>query len=474
LTNSDMPYQPVLRRDVLKSLGAALSFSPTPGPPPNILLILGDDVGWTDLACYGSRYHETPNLNRLRQQGMKFTEAYTNAAQCAPTRACLLTGRDVGRHGVWAVDRLRGLEKFRRMEPPPANTELPLTEITIAQALRSAGYATAMYGKWHLGEEGEYHPSRRGFDEAILTTTDPGRHFDFVTKPHVAHSPQEYLADFITNRAIAFVEAHRKTPFFLYLPHFAVHRPLQARESVIARYRNKPPDKRHSNAIYAAMLESIDTSVGRLMRSLDDLSLADNTVVIFYSDNGGVGGFEREGLTWGGRSPTDNYPLRGGKGMLYEGGTRVPLIVRWPGVIQPHSSCSKPVTSTDFFPTLLEAAGPKPLAIALDGVSLMPLLRSSGQAAFTRKPLYWHYPGYLQADAAKGTWRIEPSGAIRAGKYKLIERFEDGRLELYDLEADLGESHNLAARMPEKAQELRQTLVQWRRSTNAPMPARKS
>jgi arylsulfatase A-like enzyme len=405
---------------------------------------------------------------------MKFTDAYTNAPQCAPTRACLLTGRDVGRHGVWAVDRLRGLEKFRRMTPPPANTELPPSETTIAQALRSAGYATGMFGKWHLGEKGEYHPSRRGFDEAILTTTEPGRHFDFITKPHVTLPHQEYLADFITDRAVSFIETHRKTPFFLYLPHFAVHNPLQAKESMIAKYTKKPADKRHWNPIYAAMLESIDDSAGRVMKTLDDLSLTNDTIVIFYSDNGGVGGFEREGLVWGDRAPTDNFPLRGGKGMLYEGGIRVPLIVRWPGVVRADSTCREPIISTDFFPTLLEAAESRSESATLDGVSMTPLLRSAGQKRPERKPLYWHYPGYLQAETEKGTWRIEPSGAIRAGSHKLIERFEDGRLELYDLKADLSESNNLAARMPEKAQELRELLAKWRRLTNAPMPARKS
>lgn len=462
------------RRDFLVSLGSPLFLNPAAGRKPNIVLILGDDVGWTDLACYGSQYHETPNLDRLRRQGMKFTDAYTNAAQCAPTRACLLTGRDVGRHGVWAVDRVRGLEKFRTMEPPPANTELPMGETTIAQALRSAGYATGMFGKWHLGEEGDYHPSHRGFDEAILTTTDPGRHFDFITKPHVPHSLNEYLADFITDRAVAFIEAHKKAPFFLYLPHFAVHRPLRAKESAIAKYKKKPPAERHSDPIYAAMLESIDDSAGRVMKALDDHGIADDTILIFYSDNGGVGGFEREGLSWGGRSPTDNYPLRGGKGMLYEGGIRVPLIVRWPKVVRAQSVCREPITSTNFFPTLIEAAGVKPPHATLDSVSMAPLLRSSGGASLKHQRLYWHYPGYLQAEAEKGTWRITPSGAIRDGKYKLIERFEDARLELYDLQADISESHDLASRMPEKAQDLRRKLALWRRLTNAPMPARKS
>ncbi len=468
-----MNHEPLLRRTFLKSFGAALSLGAVGAAsprPPNVVFILGDDVGWTDLACYGSGYHETPNLDRLCRQGMKFTDAHATA-QCAPTRACLMTGRDVGRHGIWAVERLRGPEEFRKMVPPPNNTELPLNETIIPQVLRSAGYATGMFGKWHLGEEGDYLPSRRGFDEAIVTVQ--GRHFGFDTKPHVDLSPEKYLADFITDRALSFIDTHKSAPFFLYLPHFAVHIPLQAKEAGIEKFKNKLPTERHRNPVYAAMLESVDESVGRIMKKLDDLKLAENTVFIFYSDNGGVGGYLREGFNYAG-SPTDNYPLRGGKGMLYEGGIRVPMIVRWPGVVKPNSLCREPVTCTDFFPTLMDIAGAKAPKNTLDGVSLTPLLRSSGQGALKREAIYWHYPSYLQAEGKKGAWRIEPSGAIRAGKYKLIERLEDGRLELYDLEADLGESQNLAAQMPEKAQELRRKLAEWRRTTNAPMPLAKN
>jgi arylsulfatase A-like enzyme len=462
----------IRRRTFLKGLAAALPAAKATERRPNFVFILGDDVGWADLGCYGNRYHETPNLDRLSREGMRFTDAYASASQCAPTRACLLTGREVGRHRVWAVDRLRGLEKFRKVTPPPNNTELPLGETTMAQVLRSSGYATGMFGKWHLGTNGNYHPSRRGFDEAIVTSTDPGRHFDFITIPRIDVSPEEYLADFLTDRAVSFIDAHRKEPFFLYLPHFVVHGPLQAKKALLDKYNRKPRVGRFATPVYAAMMESLDESVGRIMKRLTDLDLADDTVLLFYSDNGAVGGYVREGLDMG-RSPTDNYPLRGGKGMLYEGGIRVPLIVRWPKAIAPGSVCNVPVTSTDFFPTFVELAAARQPRNALDGVSLAPLLRSSGNAIPTREAICWHYPGYLQAEVEKGTWRIEPSGAIRSGRYKLIERFADGRLELFDLEADPGETRDLAPQNPEQARRLRAVLARWRQSTNAPMPVPK-
>ena len=272
---------------------------------------------------------------------------------------------------------------------------------------------------------------------------------EFSTRPAITVGPQTYLTDFLTDRAIKFIEANKTRPFFLYLPHYAVHSPVRAKEDLIARYRMKKPAGEHRDPVYAAMIHSIDEGVGRIMARLKELDLDERTVVIFYSDDGGAGGYERDGVEW--FSPTSNHPLRGGKGMLYEGGVRVPLIVRWPGVVAPGSICSEPVTSTDFFPTFLTLAGRETdRNRPVDGLSLVPLLQKGGTASLHREALFWHYPSYLQANAEKGTWRITPAGAIRSGDFKLLEFFEDGRLELYDLRNDIGETRNLALQMPAK------------------------
>ena len=439
--------------------------------PPSIVLILADDLGWTDLGCYGSRYYETPHVDRLAREGMRFTQAYASAAQCAPTRACLMTGRDVGRHGIWAVERLRGHERFRRMIPPENEIRLPLDEITIADSLRKVGYRTGMFGKWHLGEEDPYQPRNRGFDEA-LTFKEDYLHFGFTTRPPSAIEPGTYLTDFLTDRAVRFIEENKDRPFFLYLPHFAVHGPIIAKPELVPRYERKPPDRGHRNPAYAAMIQSIDEGVGRIVARIDALGLAKNTLLVFYSDNGGSGGYERDGIVR--FSPTSNEPLRGGKGMLYEGGIRVPLIARWPGVVEVGTTSEALVTSTDFFPTFLALAGREPDAgRPMDGFNLLPVLRGAARATPGRGAIHWHYPSYLQAEIEKGTWRITPSGAIRSGDSKLIEWFEDGRLELYDLGRDPGETHDLAREMPEKAEALRRRLADWRRATGAPMPVAK-
>ncbi len=320
-----------------------------------------------------------------------------------------MSGRYTPRHGIFTVGTLeRGQDRFRAMVPPANNTKLPLDVATMADALKAAGYATGLFGKWHLGDDPAHHPSRRGFDEAIVSM---GRHFRFATNPPANPPPDAYLADFLTDRALGFIDRHKDRPFFLYLPHFAVHGPLQAKPGLVARYRAKAPTGGHRNPTYAAMIDSLDQGVGRVMARLDELGLADNTVVIFSSDNGGVGGYERLGLT---RDITDNAPLHGGKGMLYEGGIRVPLVVRWPGVTKPGTACDEPVISVDFYPTLLEIAGARPdPKAALDGLSVVPLLRSEGRGRFDREAIFWHFPGYLEADAARGLWRTAPAGAVR-------------------------------------------------------------
>src|SRR5688572_2200367 len=435
-------------------------------PRPNIVFILADDLGYTDVAAYGSKYYETPNIDRLASQGMRFTNGYTCGPNCQPTRAALLSGQYGPRTGVYTVG---GIDRFdwrsRPLRPVDNVTTLPSKTFTIAQSLKNVGYATAQFGKWHLGQNGDAHPGRRGFDEAIVSA---GQHFDFKTDPKTDYPPGTYLADFLTDRAVDFVRRKKDGPFFLYLCHFGVHAPYQAKKELVDRFKDKAAAGGHRDPIYAAMLYSVDESVGRVLATLDELNLATDTLVIFTSDNGGVGGYVRDGIKQGG-DRTDNSPLRGGKGMLYEGGVRVPYVFRRPGTIAPGTTCDEPITSVDLYPTLLELAGGQPPeGQPLDGVSYLGLLKSGGKGGPLRDAIYWHFPGYL--GAGPGSWRTTPAGAIRAGHWKLHEFFEDGRLELYNLRDDIGERRNLAAEMPDKAKELQAKLAAWRQQVGAAMP----
>lgn len=432
--------------------------------PPNIVFILADDLGWTDLGCQGSKYYETPHIDRLAKQGTKLNCFYA-CQNCAPTRAALLSGQYPPRTGVYTVGSLaRGRAEDRLMNVPENITNLPLDRKTFADQLRLAGYVTGMFGKWHLGQQGEYHPSRRGFDEAIVSM---GKHFDFNTIPKVKVPQGVYLADWLTDRAVDFITRHKDRPFFLYLPHFGVHSPHHAKKDLIERLKKKPGADGHSNPVYAAMIASVDESVGRVFAKLDELNLADNTIVIFSSDNGGVGGYQEIG----GRGITSNFPLRGGKGMLYAGGVRVPFIVRWPGNTKPGTACETPGAHVDLFPTLLHIAGAKRPSQVLDGESLVPLLRNPA-AKLKRDAIYFHFPGYLEGYATK-QWRTAPVGFIHAGDWKLMEFFETGKLELYNVREDIGEKNNLAEKMPEQAKQLHARLIAWRQEVNAAMPKKK-
>jgi arylsulfatase A-like enzyme len=432
---------------------------------PNIVFILADDLGWTDTAVYGSQYYESPNIDRLAAQGVRFTR-YHNCQNCQPTRAALMTGQYAPRTGVYTVG---GIDRFewqtRPLRPVDNAQQLPLDKITIAQQLKKAGYATAMFGKWHLGDRQEHHPSQRGFDEAIVSA---GQHFDFKTSPKTDYPEGQYLADFLTNKAVDFITRHKAGPFFLYLPHFGVHSPLQAKPELIAKFKAKPGVGGHNNPTYAAMIYSVDESVGRVMRTLDELKIADNTVVIFSSDNGGVGGYVREGVKQAGDT-TDNAPLRSGKGSLYEGGIRDPFIVRWPGVAKAGDTCDIPTIHVDVFPTFLEIAGAPRPDQPLDGESLVKLFRDPA-SALHRDAIYQHFPGYLGAGA--GSWRTTPVGLIQVGDWKLMEFFEDGRLELYNLKDDIGETKNLAKELPDKTKELHSRMLAWRAEIKAPMPTK--
>ena len=443
----------ISRRELLAGMGAMglLGLSAITGrsevQKPNFVFILMDDLGWMDLSCYGSRFYETPNIDRLATQGMKFTSAYAACPVCSPTRASILTGKYPAR--LHLTDWIPGYKRENfKLRTPEFKQELPLEEVTIAERLKSAGYVSASIGKWHLGKE-PYYPDKQGFDLNFGGTNlgHPKDYFyPFGIDNITTGTEGEYLTDRLTTEAEKFIEANKDRPFFLYLSHYAVHTPLAGKPEKVEKYKKKvKPGMDQNNPVYAAVIESVDESVGRIMAKLDDLKLADNTVVIFFSDNGGL------------LDVTSNAPLRLGKGHLYEGGTRDPLIVRWPGKVQAGSLCHTPMISTDFFPTMLEMAGLK--GSVLDGVSIMPLLTEKGKVE--RDTFYWHYPHYH---------RCTPGGAIRDGDWKLIEFFEDSHVELYNLKDDLSETTDLAVKMPEKAEELRKKLAVWRKSVNAAMP----
>jgi uncharacterized sulfatase len=418
---------------------------------PNIVIILADDLGWADLGCYGNRFNETPNLDRLAAEGLRFTDFYAAGPVCSPTRAALLTGQYQARFGLTA--HIPGhWRPFERLVEPPNATHLPADVVTLAERLRAEGYATAHLGKWHLGSGKGHGPRDRGFDVAFEFTghTVPGPRQDPPAK-----TPKRTAED-LADRAIRFMEQHRDRPFFLHIGHFAVHIPLDTTPELQRKYEAKPKVAGYScHPLYAGLLEELDTSVGRVLGALRRLRLDGNTLVIFTSDNGGL---EREIGGWPG---TLNRPLRDEKGTLYEGGIRVPTIVRWPGVTAPGSVCRTPAISVDFYPTLLDAAGATPPKDQpLDGVSLVPLFRQP-TAALDRPALYWHYPHYHHS---------RPAGAVRAGAWKLIEFFDTGAVELYHLKDDLSEAKDLAAAQPAKAAELRALLKQWRRDVDAQMP----
>lgn len=411
-------------------------------PPPNIVFILADDLGINDLAGYGRRDHHTPHLDRLAAAGMRFTSAYCALPICSPSRAAILTGRQPARLHLTTYLPGRPDCASQKLRHPVIRQELPLEEKTLAEHLKAAGYATACIGKWHLGGKG-FGPREQGFDfyHAGQAVTPPSE---------TEGGKGEYD---LTAQAEKFIEAHRDRPFFLYLAHNSPHIPYSARTNLVARNRHA------FEPVYAALIETLDDTVGRLLARLDALGLRTNTLVIFTSDNGGLHVPE-------GPHPaiTHNTPFRAGKGFLYEGGLRVPLIVCWPGRVPAGRVVDAPVVNTDWLPTLLELAG-RPVPADLDGVSLAALLTGRGPAP--RRPLFWHFPHYTNQGG-------RPGGAVREGDWKLIEHYEDGRVELFNLAQDLGETNNLAAREPARVHELRARLAAWRDAmgaqTNTPNP----
>jgi arylsulfatase A-like enzyme len=440
---------------------------------PNILIILADDLGWADLGCYGADLHKTPNIDRLASESVRFTDAYAMSV-CTPSRATLLTGRHAARvhMTIWSEGALDG-PKNRKLLQADALSDLPHTETTVAKHLQAAGYLTALVGKWHLGGE-SFHPETHGFDVNIGGTQwgAPNTHFwpysgDDYHKdgvryvPHLEFGkPGEYLADRLTDEALRVMEQAAGQPFFLYLAHHAVHTPLEAKQEDVRHFQQKlRPEMQHQNAVYAAMLKNLDDNVGRVLAHLRKRGLDRNTIVIFTSDNGGYTGLDKVKTQ---QVPvTDNNPLRAGKGALYEGGIRVPLMIRWPGVGAQGAVCAEPVILTDLFQTCLSAAGLPPAVNATDGLDLAPLVKNP-VAKLERDALFFHYPHYYNTTT--------PVGAIRARDWKLLEYFEDNHVELYNLRDDLAEQHNLARQFPEQAADLRQRLHAWRESVGAAMP----
>ncbi len=438
--------------------------------PPNVVLILVDDMGWMDLSCQGSDYFKTPRIDQLASEGMRFTDAYAACAVCSPTRAAVMTGRWPARLGVtdWIRARFQrggigtpeanptqfvGGPK-RKLLCPPNPYWLEHSEVTVAELLKPKGYASCHVGKWHLGDPAWY-PRGQGFDLNVAGCDigQPPSYFDPYTHPRYSFDDQmqprkagEFLSHREADECRDFIVANREQPFFLYYCPYAVHTPIQAIPEVAAKYARD--DKKPVNAKYAAMVESVDDAVGTILDTLKRQGLEENTLVIFTSDNGGLKG------------PTDNTPLRSGKGYAYEGGVRVPLIVRWPGEVAAGTVSHEPVTSVDYWPTIAEATG-NPIPPSVDGVSLVSHLRSEGKASLDREFIHWHFPHYRHSPG--------PYSIIRSGDWKLIKWYEGGS-ELYNLKDDLGETTDLAATQADRAAELEATLMAELKRVGAKIP----
>ena len=431
----------------------------------NVVFFLVDDLGWRDLGCYGSDYYKTPHIDRLAGEGVRFTDAYAACTVCSPTRAAIMTGKYPARllltqwlpSGRWS-------RTGHKMKEARYISNLPLEEVTIAEALREHGYRTAFMGKWHLGTETYYYPEHQGFDVNIAGRDygAPGSYFFPFTgkwkipstgqtlhkKQPLAGKKGDYLADRLAEEAESFIRKNADKPFFLMLSHYAVHTPLQGKPEKVARYEAVPKTRRQGKPAYAAMVESVDDSVGRVTGVLRELGLDKNTLVIFTSDNGGFAG------------ATINAPLRANKGSNYEGGLRVPAIVKWPAGGEAGATSGVPITSTDFYPTILAATG-QPLRPHqhMDGADLTPVL--SGESELKRDALFWHYPHYNRHP------QNFPAGVIRVGDWKLMQAFESGEVSLFNLAEDIGETTNLAKKHPDRARRMLGWLNEWQQKVGA-------
>ncbi|WP_395276098.1 sulfatase [Halalkalibaculum sp. DA384] len=442
------------------------------GGKPNILLINIDDLGWKDLGYMGSTYYETPNIDQLATRGMVFSEAYASAANCAPSRAALFSGMSAPRTGVYTVANSdRGDAIHRKLIPIENTIHLADSVVTVSEVLQQHGYRTAHVGKWHLGED----PKTQGFDINIAgleagnpSAGDLGGYFAPYNNPYLEEGPEgEYLNDRITTEALSFLKSTEGQPFFMNYAPYIVHTPIQPKQELEEKYKQKQGSQIHNNPGYGAMVETMDHNVGRILNYLKESGQFDNTLIIFTSDNGGLYRVSMQ------------YPLRAGKGAYYEGGIRVPMIATWPGVISAGSTSDEPVTNLDFYPTFLDVAGtPRPEGKILDGTSLVPLFEGG---SIEERYLVWHFPIYLQAyepganpDLPNPYFRTTPGSVIRKGPWKLHEYFEDGHIELYNLDTDIGEQKNLKDLYPGKVDELYRELENWRQQTNAPVPTQRN
>jgi len=437
-------------------------------PKPNVVFILIDDLGWADGACFGSKYYQTPNLDRLAAAGMRFTQAYASCAVCSPTRAAILTGKAPARLHITDWIAGEGAPPESRFRIPDWQQHLPLEETTLAEAFKKLGYTTAHVGKWHLGGS-DYLPQHQGFDTNIAggDIGHPGSYFWPYGETNFSHRVPglaerggnigDYLTDRLTDEALRFMESNRGHPFYLQLWHYTVHSPLMGKRELVDKYSRIPGANGQSNAVYAAMIQSMDESVGRILDKLEELHLADQTIVVFTSDNGGA-------VHFGEPPATSNLPLRSGKGYAYEGGLRVPLLVKAPGATRPGTVCNTPVISHDFFPTLMElVGGPKTkTGTAVDGLSFVPLLR--GARSLSRNELFWHYPHYWNGGY------VSPYSVARVGDWKLIRFYEYDREELYNLKDDPSEQRDLAATQSSQRNRLSKQLDGWLKRVHAQMP----
>lgn len=435
---------------------------------PNIILIFADDLGWKDVGYQGSDFNETPNIDRLATEGMVFTAGYAAAGNCAPSRACLLSGNYTPRHHVYAVQATdRGPKREQRLIAIPNKSGLAADNLTLADALKGAGYATGIFGKWHLGGSDGAPPEEQGFDTVFESQSGWGD-----SEPD---NPKRIFS--LTDAACDFMEQNRERPFFVYLSHYAIHTSLQARPETLKKFKAKTPSAQHNSALYAACLYDLDAGVGRLLQKLNELQLDDNTLVVFTSDNGGT-------------QKSSQEPLRGNKGCYYEGGIREPWIMRWTGVTTPGSRCDVPVINQDLFPTFLALAGAgAPEGKVLDGESLLPLLKGEGD--LQRESIFWHFPGYLNGPVIRGReldlrtdFRTRPVSVIHQGDWKLHLYWEEwvldggreklstnGAVELYNLNQDIGERHNLAESHIVQRDRLLHDLLVWLEATDALIPS---